>query len=291
VAGQTYSFGAGGGDFWLLELNSDGTIAWQKTYGGSDEDRAYSVQQLTGGGYVVAGYTKSFGTGEEDLWVLDLDTNGEIPDCSAMGSSTISSHNTSVSGQDTTATPQDTSATTQDTSATTQDTSAQTSVVCSWSPSVYAWGYIYYGGMLQKNPVDGTVTVDTAIVVKNPNTWGKVEAGIVIFDKPGNKVWEGNLFDGDDLVPLQKANINQQGYHYITLGQAVTPSDANCHKYTYRIWLGPSANPEAKTPVVEVKEIVYETPTSDLYPLDADNIKICSETSLGGDSGTAWFPK
>jgi hypothetical protein len=116
----------------------------------------------------------------------------------------------------------------------------------------------------------------------------------VIFDKPGNKVWEGCLFDGDDLVPVPKAYIDKQGYHYVTLGQVIPDEaipDANCHKYTYRIWIGPSGNPDPKTPVVEVKEVVYQTPTLDLYPVDPSNIKICSETSLGGDSGTAWFLK
>ena len=38
VAGNTQSFGAGGNDFWILKLNSDGTITWQKTYGGSNCD-------------------------------------------------------------------------------------------------------------------------------------------------------------------------------------------------------------------------------------------------------------
>ena len=40
VAGRTRSFGAGNYDTWVLKLNSDGSIAWQKTYGGRDGDEA-----------------------------------------------------------------------------------------------------------------------------------------------------------------------------------------------------------------------------------------------------------
>ena len=64
VAGYTYSFGAGGGDFYLVKTNSQGDTLWTRTYGGSDDDGAYSVQQTADGGYIVAGYHPSFGAGD-----------------------------------------------------------------------------------------------------------------------------------------------------------------------------------------------------------------------------------
>jgi uncharacterized delta-60 repeat protein len=78
VAGQTYSFGAGGGDFWVLKLQANGDITWQKTYGGTIADLAWSIQQTADGGYVVAGQTASFGAGIWDFWVLKLQANGDI---------------------------------------------------------------------------------------------------------------------------------------------------------------------------------------------------------------------
>jgi uncharacterized delta-60 repeat protein len=78
VAGYTASSGAGGTDVWVLKLRADGTIEWQKTYGGPDEDEAVSVQETTDGGYVVAGETKSFGAGDWDIWILKLDDKGAI---------------------------------------------------------------------------------------------------------------------------------------------------------------------------------------------------------------------
>jgi hypothetical protein len=78
VAGITDSFGAGGYDAWVLKLDSFGNVVWQKTYGGGSGDHADSIQQTTDGGYIVAGWTSSFGAGGSDIWVLRLDVLGNI---------------------------------------------------------------------------------------------------------------------------------------------------------------------------------------------------------------------
>jgi len=78
VAGMTDSYGAGSGDAWLLKLNSDGTVAWQKTYGGVGNDEAYAVQQTADNGYIVAGVTDSFGAGYRDVWTFKLDSDGTV---------------------------------------------------------------------------------------------------------------------------------------------------------------------------------------------------------------------
>ena len=78
VAGVTGLFESGSSDAYILKLNSDGSLAWQKTYGGNGYDAASSIQQTTDGGYIVAGVTKSFGAGYEDVYILKLDSNGEL---------------------------------------------------------------------------------------------------------------------------------------------------------------------------------------------------------------------
>lgn len=78
VAGYTTSSWAGESDIWILKLASDGTIEWQKTYGGSESERAYSIQQTNDGGYIVAGLILSFGAGQPDFWVLKLSSEGDI---------------------------------------------------------------------------------------------------------------------------------------------------------------------------------------------------------------------
>jgi len=78
VAGYTFSKGAGYEDFWLMKLNGNGNMEWDKTFGGSHWDRAHSLIQTNDGGYVVAGYTFSKGSGKEDFWIIKLNSQGNI---------------------------------------------------------------------------------------------------------------------------------------------------------------------------------------------------------------------
>ena len=71
-------------DYWIVKLNSNADIEWEKTYGGSNTDEAKSIQQTTDGGYIVAGSTFSNNgditnnNGYTDAWILKLTTNGAI---------------------------------------------------------------------------------------------------------------------------------------------------------------------------------------------------------------------
>ncbi len=112
VACGTGFFGAGFADMWLLKLNSNGDILWQKTYGGRDFDYAHSIQQTSDGGYIVAGETYSFGGGGPNFWILKLDSNGNIYFNPLSGAKTL----------DTTATINDTFATIRDTNVSIQYT-------------------------------------------------------------------------------------------------------------------------------------------------------------------------
>jgi hypothetical protein len=84
LAGYTASFGAGDLDIFLIKTDANGNIQWAKTYGGTNEDRAYSVQQTSDAGYIVAGYTSSFGAGGYDIFLIKTDANGNIGSCSIV---------------------------------------------------------------------------------------------------------------------------------------------------------------------------------------------------------------
>ena len=135
VAGATASFGAGSGDVWVLKLDSNGNVVWQKTYGGTRWDRAFSIQETTDGGYVVAGYTESVVIGPSGIFVLRLDSNGEIPNCNIVGTSEATIIDIDISGQDTSATIADISVTPNDTTVTPTDSLAITVIICSGDPS------------------------------------------------------------------------------------------------------------------------------------------------------------
>ncbi|NOZ03216.1 MAG: hypothetical protein GXO92_01215 [FCB group bacterium] len=78
LAGETHSFGAGSFDAWLIKLGADGKKEWDKTYGGPRWDNAVSVRQTRDGGYILVGYTESFGEGKTDAWLVKVDRQGNV---------------------------------------------------------------------------------------------------------------------------------------------------------------------------------------------------------------------
>jgi hypothetical protein len=76
LVGLTYSSGAGNADGWLVKTDGFGNQQWSKTYGGAGEDYPQSLTQTAGGGYAFAGYTKSYGAGNADAWLVKTDASG-----------------------------------------------------------------------------------------------------------------------------------------------------------------------------------------------------------------------
>lgn len=88
IAGRTQSFGANG-DMYIVKLDANGNLQWNKTIGGTSYDFGCSIIQTTGGGYAVCGYTISFGTtGGFNFYIAKLDAGGNLLWSCTIGGST-----------------------------------------------------------------------------------------------------------------------------------------------------------------------------------------------------------
>jgi len=77
--GVTLSYAPSGnmGDAWVVKTDLYGNIIWNKTYGGKKRENFLCVQQTSDGGYILTGYTSSFGAGVDDLWLMKIDSSGK----------------------------------------------------------------------------------------------------------------------------------------------------------------------------------------------------------------------
>ncbi|MCE3007989.1 MAG: gliding motility-associated C-terminal domain-containing protein [Bacteroidetes bacterium] len=84
IAGGKSENSRGDFDYWVLKLDANGNMQWDKTLGGSGADRLSSLQQTNDGGYILGGYSSSNADNEKsensrgsgDFWIVKLDGNG-----------------------------------------------------------------------------------------------------------------------------------------------------------------------------------------------------------------------
>lgn len=77
LTGQIYSSDTGDYNDYVVKTDPSGNLLWHKSLGGSENDYGRSVQQTTDGGFIIAGYTKSFGAGEYDVYLIKLGEEGD----------------------------------------------------------------------------------------------------------------------------------------------------------------------------------------------------------------------
>ena len=129
-------------DAWLLNLDGGGDIIWQKTYRGEGLKEAKSIQQTLDGGYIVAGDGGLNVSWNSDVWIMKLDTNGDISDCNIVGTSSATVSYTSVIGQDYNATMQLASFPASISNFISQATNIEPSIVCCYDVDDYDCDYI-----------------------------------------------------------------------------------------------------------------------------------------------------
>jgi len=76
LAGDTWSFGPGSRNMWLVKVNADGDSVWSRFYGGGEE-YANTIISTGDGCFLLAGSTDSFGAGSQDMWLVKVNSQGD----------------------------------------------------------------------------------------------------------------------------------------------------------------------------------------------------------------------
>ena len=66
----------GKSDVWVIHTDDSGYVIWEKHFGGSADDKGFYVSTPSSGGYLVTGWTESYGAGKRDAWIIRLDKDG-----------------------------------------------------------------------------------------------------------------------------------------------------------------------------------------------------------------------
>ena len=77
IAGSRFSFGAGGADVYLVKINGQGDVLWEKTFGGPENDSAATLLHTAeDGGFVLLGSYGVPGTSTSDIYLIKTDKDG-----------------------------------------------------------------------------------------------------------------------------------------------------------------------------------------------------------------------
>lgn len=77
ICGVTTSFGAGKADYYIIKISHQGETLWQKYFGGNNDEDPLSIIEVATGDFVIAGYTKSFGAGDRDIYIIKINSKGK----------------------------------------------------------------------------------------------------------------------------------------------------------------------------------------------------------------------
>jgi len=269
IVGATNSFGAGDYDVWLVRLDVNGDSLWSQTFGGANEDWGYCVKQTEDGGFVIAGYTCSFGVGGKDLWLIKTRSSGVEEWNQTFGGA----------GDDVAR-------------SVCQTTDGGFVVAGSWNNSGEAWviktdeygneEWNYsYGGTGDEEAFWIEQTVDDGyIIAGNTDSFGSgdLDMWLVKTDSSGNQEWDATF---GDINRDEAYCVRQTSDHGFIIAGITTLLQGS---WPVRAWI-------VKTDSLGVQE--WETIFEETYGYDANCVieTVDGGYLTAGDSGDFWLAK
>ncbi|MFN6037466.1 MAG: hypothetical protein ACK452_03280, partial [Bacteroidota bacterium] len=100
ITGRSNSPGNLNYDAFLKKIDPNGNILWENNYGGNQYETSRSVKECIGGGYIIAGQTNSYGSGNGDVFLVRTDANGNFQWSKTFGGSNIDDGNAVIENTD-----------------------------------------------------------------------------------------------------------------------------------------------------------------------------------------------
>lgn len=269
----------GGGDYWIVKLDINGNIQWQKSLGGSSSEQVNSVQQTFDGGYIIAGTTVStdgditVSYGNNDFWVVKLDSGGNMQWQKTLGNI---GDNIGYYAQQT-------------------FDGGYIAVGTSFNPSNLESGLPDYwviklsnNGTIEWDKYFGGSFHDNAITIRQTPEWDYIVAGwtasnngqvtnhhgnldywIIKLDSSGNLKWEKTL-GGPDFDYLTALELTADNGYIVSGSTGSTSGDVTGHHGMIDAWVVKLSPEQLGIPENQqrYKPNLYPNPAKDFFYLD-----------------------
>ncbi len=246
-------------DYWILKLDSDGNIEWQKTLGGSNEDYATNIIQTSDGGYMTIGHTKSTSGsvvgnhGLFDIWIVKMSSLGVVEWRKAYGGTNDDKMSEAYGNYSLIQTPEGGYLFTGKTKSTNGDITSNQGLNDIWLVKIDDIGTIEWqktlGGtaddfghsLLLASDGNYILTAGSASVDGDFTTnFGATDLWVLKIDPSGNVIWK-QAFGGTNSESYQYSNVieTQNGELLVCSYTTSTNGDATGnHSYgSYDAWL------------------------------------------------------
>ncbi|MEN5305961.1 T9SS type A sorting domain-containing protein [Chryseobacterium cucumeris] len=269
----------GGGDYWIVKLDINGNIQWQKSLGGSSSEQVNSVQQTFDGGYIIAGTTVStdgditVSYGNNDFWVVKLDSGGNMQWQKTLGNI---GDNIGYYAQQT-----------FDGGYIAVGTSFNSSNLESGLPDYWViklsnngtieWDK-YFGGSFHDNAITIRQTPEWDYIVAGwtasnngqvTNHHGNLDYWIIKLDSSGNLKWEKTL-GGPDFDYLTALELTADNGYIVSGSTGSTSGDVTGHHGMIDAWIVKLSPEQLGIPENQQrhKPNLYPNPAKDFFYLD-----------------------